>query len=215
MMNSSTNPYPRFEFGQNFGVKPKSGIVSAPVKHSYKPQEVEEIRIKAFEDGLNRAEESLVKAQSLALDSLTMAVHESLRQLDSLLEENRQNSLKLCLAMARKLAGTTLERDPNLPLEEALASLSLELKRQPNLWIAHQGISDEAQMNIKQNLRDKGFKGAIHWQLRPHEPKAWFEIEWGEGRARFDPERIIDEIVKALGLDNTELNSSNQDHDNE
>jgi hypothetical protein len=215
MMNSSTNAYPRFEFGQNFGPKTKSGIISAPVKHSYKPNEVEEIRAKAFEEGQRLAEEGLIQVQTRALENLTMAAYESLKQLETELEDNRQNSLRLCVAVAQKLAGGALDQAPSLPLEAAMRLLSLELKRQTSLWIAHQGLAEEAIVKIEQDLRDKGFEGTIQWILRPNEPKAWFEIEWGEGRASFDPEHIASEILNALSLTPTKPNPLLQDADYE
>jgi len=200
MMNSSTNPYPRFEFGTNFGQKSKSTLSAPIVKHSYKPQEVEEIRAKAFEEGRQMAEAGLMQIQIRAIEALASAAHDSLSQFEAQLEDSRQNSLRLCVAMARKLAAGALDHAPSLPLEQAIRALSHELKRQNSLWIAHQGLAGETISEIEQNLREKGFEGSIQWLERPHEPRAWFEIEWGEGRASFDPNLIVDEIMSALSL---------------
>ena len=168
-------------------------------KRLYTAAEVEQIRAQARAEGeaaaLQRAEAQtaqalpqLAEAARFALPSLVQAAH-----------EHRVGSAELALAAARKIADAACDRFPEAPVQAALAALAREVEAAPRLVLqAAPDLLDALQAALEETAQAIGFSGQIVARADPALPRAAFLLDWGDGRAAFDPQAAAARVGAAL-----------------
>jgi flagellar assembly protein FliH len=193
-----TEPHRRFTFDTVFD---SDGVPTAPVraKRFFAADEVEQFRARAFEDGqrsvIARAEET--KAQ--ALSAIAGAARAALSALAEVAHEHRTACADLALVSARTIAGAALERFPTAAAEAALAALAREIEATAKLNVrAAPELVDDLQVALDETARACGFAGQIAVKGDPALPLAAFVLDWGDGRADFDPDAAAARVAEAL-----------------
>jgi flagellar assembly protein FliH len=170
---------------------------------SLTPPEVEQVRLAAFAEGERSAVVVAEQRQADALADIASAARQAFTALAAVAHEHRVASADLALACAGKIADAALEHAPQAPVQAALAALSREIEGCPRLMVKVTADSlERVQAALDETAQAIGFAGQI--QLRPAGdmvPTA-FVLDWGDGRAAFDPEaskqRVADALIAAL-----------------
>jgi flagellar assembly protein FliH len=211
--------HPKFTFDTTFD---EAGAAWTPprAKRSYTPEEVEAIKTQAFLEG----ERSVVAQGEVdcarALQQVGTLCREAFSYLVTVAHAHRVGSADLALAAGRKIADAALDRFPEAPVTAALASLAREVEAAPRLTVkVASGLTDRVQAALSETAHAIGFAGAIKVSDDAALPPAAFVLEWGEGRAAFDPEAAAARVAAALetalaaeGLHAEPLTPSEADH---
>ena len=189
----------KFEFTTEFDAGGR--ILTAPLvreKRSFNPAEVERIRAESYAAGQNDqlAQAELVRAQ--ALQGLTEVLHKGLKSLEDAAFAQKEACLKIAIEAARKIAWAALDQFPETPLVAAIKILDSEISVQPRLVILASNCDDALKAAAFEAASLAGFAGQISFRDRSQDSMGTFEIQWGEGRADFDPERIAEQIETTL-----------------
>jgi len=180
------------------------GYIATPRPgRSLTPPEVEQVRAAAFAEGQRSSVAVAEQRQADALADIAAAARAAFTALAAVAHEHRVASADLALACAGKIADAALESAPQAPLQAALAALSREIEGCPRLMVKVAPDSVErVQAALNETAQAIGFPGAI--QTRPQNDMAptAFILDWGDGRAAFDPEhakqRVADALLAAL-----------------
>lgn len=195
---TSPAPHTRFTFDTVFD--DLGGSWTAPkAKTSYTPDEVEAIKAEAYREG-ERSVTALAEAQAAqALQAIAAACRDALGALARVAHDHRTGSTELALAAGRKIADAALEKFPEAPVAAALASLAREVEAAPRLTVkVASGLTERIQATLSETAQAIGFAGAIKVSDDPALSPAAFVLEWGEGRAAFDPQAAAERIAAAL-----------------
>ncbi|MDB5470689.1 MAG: flagellar assembly protein FliH [Caulobacter sp.] len=189
-------------------------------KRSFTPEEVEAVRAAAYAEGersvLAQAETDLARA----MDRIADAARAGLGALAEVAHSHRSETAKLSLAAARKIADSALAKFPEAPVTAALEALAREVEASPRLLVK---VAPEAQERVQAALdgmaSSLGHSGRIEARAEPGMTLAAFILDWGDGRASFDPvdaaNRIqvaLDQALAAEGLHAEPLIPSEHDH---
>ena len=194
-----TTTHPRFNFDTVFGET--GSIVSAPpvVKRVFLPDEVEKIRRDAYAEGERSAMVRAEQAQSAALDQIAAAARSALGVLAELAHEHRVASAELALATAKVIAGAALELFPEAPVAAALESLAREVESTPRLMArTSPDLVERTQAALDRVAEASGLTGQIIARADPSLPAAAFVLDWGDGKASFDPVEATERVSLAL-----------------
>jgi flagellar assembly protein FliH len=171
----------------------------SPYKRLYTADEVERAMAQARADGeaaaVGRAEAQIAQALSqmadvarFALPTLVQAAH-----------EHRVGSAELAVAAARKIADAAFDRFPEAPLQAALVALAREVEATPRLVLhAAPELLERLQAALEETAQAVGYPGQIVARADPGMPRAAFMLDWGDGRAAFDPEAAAARVGAAL-----------------
>jgi flagellar assembly protein FliH len=177
------------------------GVAAAPArpKRAYTPDEVEIIRADAHAEGERSAVARAEEVQGQALSEIARATKAALGALAHVAHEHRTACSELALASARIIAGAALTRFPEAPAQAALASLAREIEATARLSV--RGAPEQVerlQAALDETARAVGFPGQIVVTGDPLVPPAAFVLDWGDGRAAFDPEGAAERVAEAL-----------------
>jgi flagellar assembly protein FliH len=194
-----TEPLRKFTFDTVFDGDGQVASTFLRPKRFFTADEVEQVRSRAYAEGerstLARAEET--KAQ--ALTAVASAARAALSALAGVAHEHRTGCAELALACARTIAGAALERFPNAPAEAALASLAREIEATAKLVVrATPEMAAGLQAALDETAMACGFPGQIVVKDDPALPLAAFVLDWGDGRADFDPGAAAERVAQAL-----------------
>ena len=168
-------------------------------KRAWTSEEVEQIRGAAFAEGERSA---IAQAESQAADALAdiaAAARSAMTALAGVAHEHRIGSANLALAAARSIADAALERFPDAPVAAALESLAREVEAQPRLTVrVAAGLEGRVQAALDQTAEAIGFTGQITARADPALPPAAFVLDWGDGKAAFDPQAAAERVAAAL-----------------
>jgi flagellar assembly protein FliH len=168
-------------------------------KRAYTSEEVDAVRAEAYAEGQASSVAQAEHAAAAALQEVAALTRGAMQALAAIAHDHRTASADLALACARKIADAALEVAPEAPAVAALQALARELEAAPRL-IVHASPPDEKRLAkaLEEAAARAGFSGAI--QLRPAEGghAAAFTLDWGEGRASFDPAASAERIASAL-----------------
>jgi flagellar assembly protein FliH len=176
-------------------------VAFAPVraKRSYTPEEVEQIRRDAFAEGERSAVAMAQAATAAALSQIAGDAQAALGALTRVAHDHRVNSAELALAAARKVADAALDRFPQAPVAAAMVELAREIEAQPRLIVrVAADLVEPVQAELEAAAQAIGFAGQIIARAEPGMPAAAFQLDWGEGRAAFDPEAAAARVAEAL-----------------
>lgn len=194
-----THPVHRkFEFGTVFG---DGGRVLAEQKREKKyftPEEVEAVRIQAYQDGEDNATARAHAAQAAAVQALADAARTGLGLMADAIHQHKEASVKLALVCAQKIAAEALERFPEAPLRAALEALGQEIETATRLVLFAPDPDEALQSAASEAALFAGFPGAIQFRDRPSSPAGAFEVVWNDGRAEFDPQAVFEVLRSHL-----------------
>ena len=199
-MSQAPQPEPRkFTFDTVFDGAGAITSQPAPYKRVYTAEEMERIRVQARAEGEAVAMASAQAQTAQALAQIAAAAHAALPTLAAAAHEHRVGSAGLALAAARKIADAACDRFPDAPLQEALAALAREVEASPRLVVfARPDRLDAVQAALKETADNIGFAGQIVARADPGMAPAAFVLDWGDGRAAFDPDAAAQRVSLAL-----------------
>jgi flagellar assembly protein FliH len=176
------------------------GGVRAPVrpKRNYLPEEVEAIRAEAYRDGEASAVAAAQQAQAAALAEISEAARAGLTVLARVAHAHREASADLALACGRTIADAALDQFPHAPIQAALVALAGEIETAPRLIIRAAAADDAITARLEAVARDAGFPGQIVVKPEPGATRAAFVVEWGDGKAAFDPAAAAERVKVAI-----------------
>ncbi|MFZ5668925.1 MAG: flagellar assembly protein FliH [Pseudomonadota bacterium] len=170
-----------------------------PRRRVWTSEELEQVRATAFAEGERSA---VARAEAEAADALADiagAVRAALAALARVAHEHRVGSAGLALAAARRIADAALERFPEAPVAAALDALAREVEARPRLVVKiAAGLEARIQATLDQAAESIGFAGQILVRSDPATPAAGFVLDWGDGKAAFDPQAAAERVAAAL-----------------
>lgn len=191
-------PHKKFDFGTIFGDGGEVVARPAAVKRSYTPEEVETLRTNAYHDGEQSALARAQMAQAQALQALADAAHHGLSHLQDAISAHKAACAQLALICAQKISAEALNRFPEEPLKATLEALTQEIDTAPRLVVSVPNPDAALQGAAREAVALAGFTGAITFRTSSQMPAGAFEVMWPEGRAEFDPERVLNALDTAL-----------------
>jgi flagellar assembly protein FliH len=194
-----TPSHRKFGFDTEFNGEGGIAYAPAPVKRVYVPDEVEQIRAQAFEEGQRSATVRAEEAVAAALAEIAEAARAGLGRLAQLAHEHRTACAELALAAARVIAGAALDGLPQAPAAAALETLAHEIESTPRLIVrAAPDLVVRLQKALDETAQACGFPGQIMVKADPSLAMAAFVFDWGDGRASFDPAQAAERVAVAL-----------------
>jgi flagellar assembly protein FliH len=194
-----TTPHKKFGFDTVFDAT--GGVAYAPpnIKRSYSVEEVEQIRAASYAEGQRAATVRAEEAQAAALANIGRAARDALGVLAETAHNHRAGATELALATAKVIAGAALEQFPQAPVIAALEGLAREVEATPRLMVRVAAeLVERTQTSLDETAQACGFPGQIIVKADPGMPPAAFVIDWGDGRASFDPVEAEARVSAAL-----------------
>jgi flagellar assembly protein FliH len=168
-------------------------------KKSWTPEEVEQIRQAAFAEGERSAIAQAEAAAADALADIARAARSAMSALAAVAHDHRTGSAELAMAAARRIADAALTRFPDAPVSAALEALAREVEAQPRLTVrVAAGLEERVQAALDQTAIAIGFQGQITARPDATLPLAAFVLDWGDGKAAFDPLAAAERVAAAL-----------------
>lgn len=214
-----TSPRP-FTFDTEFDDAGAVAYQPPRPKRSFTPEEAEQIRAAAYAEGEASAMAAAEMALAQALDRIADAARQGLGALAEVAHSHRSSTAHLSMAAARKIADSALAKFPEAPVTAALEALAREVEASPRLLVK---VAPEAQERVQAALdgmaTSLGHAGRIEARAEPGMTLAAFILDWGDGRASFDPvdaasriQTALDQALAAEGLHAEPLIAPEPDH---
>jgi flagellar assembly protein FliH len=202
----NTTPHKKFDFGTVFDASGDVAYAPPVQRRSFAAAEVEQIRAAAYAEGERSALVRAEEAQAGALREIAAAARVALGALAQAAHNHRSGSTELALATAKVIAGAALDAFPDAPASAALTALAREVEAVPRLMVrAAPDLVERTQKALDETALASGFPGQIVVKADPALPHAAFLLDWGDGRATYDPveaeARAADAIRTALLAD--------------
>lgn len=167
-------------------------------KH-FTAEEVEQARAAGYAEGEQSA---VARAEAIAADALAdiaRAARLGLAAVQGVAHEHRVGSAELALVAARRIADAALARFPEAPVAAALEALAREIEAQPRLMVrVTPELQERVQVTLDHAAEAIGFPGQILTRAEPGMPPAAFIMDWGDGKAAFDPQAAAARVAEAL-----------------
>jgi flagellar assembly protein FliH len=110
-----------------------------------------------------------------------------------------KQAAELALVAAKQIAGEAFKHCPQGAILAAMDALANEIKAQPRLTVrAGASWADRFQAALDQKARALGLPCQVRVVADPDLPLGAFDFDWGDGRARFDPDLAAEKIGLAL-----------------
>ena len=175
--------------------------VVAPLrpKRAFTPEEVEAERERAVAEGERSVTARAETEAAAALRDIATSLRAAFGHLNEAVHNHRSESARLAMACGRAIADAALDRFPEAPAAAALAALARELDAQPRLVV--RVAADQAERlaaPLAGAAETAGFAGAVVVKADAALPRAAFVLDWGEGRATFDPIEAASRVEAAL-----------------
>ena len=187
----------RFTFDTVFD--DRGGMTAPPrPKKSFTPEELEAAKAEAYAAGEQSAVAQAEREAALALSQVGQAIHSAFSTLAAVAHEHREGSAMLALACGRAIADAALDQLPQAPAQAALVALAREVEASPKLTVrvaAH--LVERTQAALEQTAQAIGFPGQVVARAEAM-PAAAFLLDWGDGRAAFNPDDAAARVTKAL-----------------
>lgn len=192
-------PHRKFTFDTVFDNDGAIAYAAPRIKRAFTADEVEQARVQAFAEGERSGVVQAEQAAAAAMADIGHSARIALGALAKAAHEHRTACAELALACARTIAGAALEQFPQAPAQAALASLAREIEAAPKLAVrATPDMVDRLQAALNETASACGFPGQIVVKADPAMPAAAFVLDWGDGRAAFDPVEAAERVAEAL-----------------
>ena len=199
MSSPHPNAHRPFGFDTVFDDAGAVAYAPPPRKRLFTPEEVEQARAAAYADGERSAIARAEAAVADALADVARAARAAFSALAAVAHEHRSGSAELALAAARRIADAALERFPEAPVAAALEALAREVEAQPRLTVrVAPDLQARVQAALDHTAEAIGFVGQIVARAEPGMPPAAFVLDWGDGKAAFDPHAAAARVAEAL-----------------
>ncbi len=192
-------PHQKFAFDTVFD--DDGGVASEPVriKRMYTPEEVQAEKAKAFAEGERSVVARAEQAMAAQLADISVQVKAVLPALTNMVHEHRTASAEIALACGKAIASAALARFPEAPVTAAMESLAREIEAEPRLIVrVNADLVERTQTALDGVANTLGFPGQILVKDEPRLPLAAFVLDWGDGRAAFDPVEAAARVEAAL-----------------
>jgi len=168
-------------------------------KRLFTPEEVEQVRMTAYQEGERSALVQAEQAMAAILAQIGQSARLGLGALAEVAHNHRADAARLSLTAARKIADSALARYPEAPVSAALEALTREVESSPRLLVRVSAESrDRVQTALDALAESLGHAGRIEARAEPGMAPAAFVLDWGDGRAAFDPQDAAARIQAAL-----------------
>lgn len=148
----------------------------------------------AKQENAEREQELATALRSMSGQLVSLILH-----YQNFLQQQRVETTKLALSVARKAAGQALEKVPMPEIEHLLSELLDMLVAQPEITITVKSdLQPLAKKRIEEALAAEGFKGTCTVKGEAAMPSGDCRIEWDNGKAERDSQALwtkIEEIV--------------------
>ncbi|MBI1210410.1 MAG: hypothetical protein GC190_03025 [Alphaproteobacteria bacterium] len=174
-------------------------IAATRVRSSYSADEVEKIKNETFAAGKAETEAHAAATKADAAKNIGAGVARVIQSLDDAQTQLRTESVELAIAVARKLAGASLDAFPLKEIEQVITDCLHKLHREPRLVVrVSADISDELQAEIHGLADRHGFSGRIVILPEPSIKGADCRVEWAGGGLERDLETNLAAIDEAV-----------------
>lgn len=191
--------YQRFAFDTVFDDRGGIAYQAPKVKKHFTIEELEAAKAEAFAQGEQSAVARAEQDAAQALNQIAHAVHGAFSTLTAVAHEHREGSARLALACANKIADAALDQFPEAPASAALLALAREVEAQPKLSVrVAPHLVERTQASLEQTAQAIGYPGQILARADAAQPPAAFVLDWGDGRAEFNPEEATQRVAQAL-----------------
>jgi flagellar assembly protein FliH len=113
-----------------------------------------------------------------------------------------REAVELALAVAGKIAGEALAKQPLTTIEAAARQAFEHLRGVPHLAVrVNESLVEEVDSLMRKLSREKGFEGRVVVLGEPHIPPGDAKLEWADGGVIRDAQRISDDARRLAGGD--------------
>ena len=194
-----TTAHRKFTFDTVFNDAGEIAAQPPPIKRVFLPDEVEKIRREAYAEGERSALVRQELTQTAALNDIAGSVRAAFGALAQVAHGHRAASAELALACARTIAGAALELFPEAPAAAALETLAREVEATPRLTVrTAPDMVGRIQTALDRVSHGLGLTAQIVARTDPNLPPAAFVLDWGDGKASFDPNEASERVAAAL-----------------
>ncbi len=205
----------RFNFDLDFDTPPPPPVVAvrqaAPkepevpsvdlVTHLLQLNETDQkARAEGFEQGRASAEAQAAQRLADEASRLTMACRVLLERADADRLAVEREAVELAVAVARKLAGKLIEREPLGEIRALIAESLAPLRKAPHLVLRIAAEdADAIRPHVDKLVRENGFEGRMVILGEDDMPRGDCRVEWADGGIVRDSARVAADIEAAVG----------------
>ncbi len=183
---------------------------SAPLPKKFTQKDLDAAEKKGYERGAREAHEKGVaegKQERFALDQqLLQVITEATQKVAAfnqdyaaLVEQKTADTLKLGLAIAKKVAEPALKEDPQSIIEDAVARCMTHLFSEKKVVLTvHESLAQKAQEICSAKAKEHGLETEIQVRGIADIAEADCRIEWENGGALVDSAALWEQIEKVL-----------------
>ncbi len=196
MTTQQTRPR-KFTFDAQFdgGSSAARGSSSVRAKNFFTPEEVENIRQAAYDQGRGSLEAIAAQSQSMALGQIASAVMTALGTIDAMTAEARTTAVETALAASKAIAGVALSHFSQDVIEDVISRCLAENTQQAQISVR---LPPQNVSAIRERLTalasDAGFGGRVTIIADPSLTVADCRLEWPDGGI----ERHADQIAARI-----------------
>lgn len=199
------NARPRYLFDDDFGApsvlaEPDEPTV-AIADHVAEVRRADEAAFaRGVVEGRRQAEADETARLAGAMQRLSLLFAEAQSEFTRIAQAAEHHAAGLALTMARKLAGTLVQKYPVAEIEAVARSVFGHLRAVPHVVVrVEAGLVEAAKPKIDRIAAESGFAGAVMVLGEPDMRLGDVRIEWADGGASRDGEaleRVLDEVVR-------------------
>ena len=196
----TVNARPRFLFDNDFAAGPKPVATIALDEHARLLAEAETRGYrKGFTAGEAEARAETARRLATALEQAGISLAQMSGGLGAVEARLEAEAVDVAAAVARKLAGALIAREPFAEIAALVADCFRHLVAAPHLAVrVHENLYAAAREELDQLARQAGFEGRVVLLSEPDIAEGDCRIEWADGgvvRSRADIEAAIAEAV--------------------
>jgi flagellar assembly protein FliH len=189
----------KYTFDTVFGETQAQQQNAPRARSSYSADEVEKIKSEIFAAGKADVEAKAAAQKADAVKNVGAHLARAIQTLDETQTQLRVESVELAIAVARKLAGASLDAFPLKEIEQVVTDCLHKLHNEPRLVIrVSANLSDELQTEIHGLADRHGFSGRIVVLPEPSIKGADCRVEWAGGGLERDLDSNLAAIDEAV-----------------
>jgi len=186
----------KFLFGNDF---------RQPAANPKAAQAVEEAESRGYmrgvADGSRQAQGEQQARLAAAMERLAQAASGMLGEIDRHQAETEALATEFALALARKLAGDAIAREPLAAIADAAGQAFQHLRGVPHLAVrVNDRFVDEVDALVQRMARERGFEGRIVTLGDPEIAEGDVRLEWADGGVVRDGARIEAAVSQILTM---------------
>ncbi len=135
----------------------------------------------------------------MAFSRIAEAMEHNMASLAAVEARLEAEARETSLAIAEKLAGTLIAREPLARLEALVGDCFANLRQVPHLVIrVHDSLLDDARASVEQMARERGFDGRLVFLAEPTIQPGDCRIEWANGGVILDRDAVMAAIAEVI-----------------